>query len=72
MSQRAATRPAIAPAAESISDSIMSCRTMSAREAPRARRTAISRDRCAVRANVRLARLAQPVSRTRPTAPSRT
>ena len=48
--------------------SIRSCRTIRARPAPIARRTAISRCRDAARASSRLATLAQAISSTSPTA----
>ena len=46
------------------------CRIRRAREAPKARRTASSRSRVLARASIRLARLAQAISSTKPVIPS--
>ena len=68
-----ATRsPSRPPASASRVVSAKSCRTMRARLAPRAARTAISLRRPSVRASTRLATFAQAISRTHPTAPSST
>ena len=72
LSQRASTAPATAPATASSTLSAMSWRTMRPREAPMARRTAISRSRALARASIRLARLAQAMSSTSAVMPSRT
>ena len=53
-----------APAAAISRLSASSCRTMRPRDAPSARRTAISRSRAVARASIRFARLAQAMSST--------
>ena len=60
----ASTAPAVAPAAAISRLSASSCRTILVREAPSARRTAISRSRTVARASIRLARFAQAISST--------
>ena len=67
-----ATEPTAAPARESSTLSVSSCRTMRARPAPMATRMAISRRRPMARASSRLATLAQAISSTRLTAPTST
>ena len=64
--------PSAAPAKESSTLSVSSCRTMRPRLAPIAARMAISRRRPMARANSRLATLAQAISRTKLTAPAST
>ena len=65
--QFAATRPPAHPAADSSRLSTSSCRTMRPREAPTARRTAISRWRPAARTRSRPATFAHAMSSTSPT-----
>ncbi len=69
---RATSAPAIPAATASTTLSVRSWRTRRARPAPTAARTTISRPRAEARASSRLATLAQAMSRTKPTAPSRT
>ena len=64
-------KPSPVPAAASMALSVKSSLTTCHRPAPMAARTAISFCREAARASNRLATLAQAISRTRPTAPSR-
>ena len=70
--QDASQSPATLPAIERTTASVSSWRTMRARDAPRARRTAISRRRDVPRPSSRLATLAQAIASTNPTAASRT
>ena len=63
---------AMPPMADSSTLSVSSWRTMRPRPAPMAERMAISRERPVARASSRLATLAQAISSTQPTAPSRT
>ena len=62
-------RPRTPPSNPRSTASTSSWRTMRQRDAPSARRTAISRARCAARESSRLATFAQAISRTKPTAP---
>ncbi len=64
--------PAAPPTAESNTLSVSSCRASRQRPAPIAVRIAISRCRAVARASSRLARLAQAISSTKPTAPMST
>ena len=66
LSHWASSAPPAAPIAAISRLSASSCRTMRPREAPIASRTAISRSRAVARASIRLARLAQAISSTRP------
>ena len=68
----ASSSPSAPPASERITHSVSSWRTSRPRPAPSAARTAISDSRAAARASSRLATLAQAMSSTKPTAPSRT
>ena len=69
---RAISAPAIPATTASTTLSVRSWRTSRARPAPTAARTTISRPRAEARASSRLATLAQAMSRTKATAPSRT
>ena len=69
--QTASSRPSEPPAMASTRLSVSNWRTMRLRPAPSATRTAISFSRVAARASSRLARLAQAINSSRPTAPSR-
>ena len=62
----ASATPSAAPLKASRPLSISNCRSRRAREAPSAMRMAISRCRALARASIRLARLAQAISSTRP------
>ena len=64
--------PATPPASESSTLSVSSCRMMRPRPAPMAARIAISRRRPTARASSRFATLAQAISSTKLTAPTRT
>src|SRR6266478_5199260 len=64
--QKATARPVIPPSAERERLSINSCPMMRGRVAPMARRTAISFTRPEPRTSMRLARLAQAMSKTTP------
>ncbi len=69
--QLASTSPSAPPASDSIKFSVSNWRMMRPRPAPRAVRTAISRLRPVARASSRFAMLAQAISSTHPTAPSK-
>ena len=68
----ASPSPSAPPASASSTLSVSSWRTSRRREAPSAARIATSRSRVATRASIRLATLAQAISRTSPTAPRKT
>ena len=70
-SARARRTPPTPPSSASRMLSVRSCRISTRRRAPRASRTAISRRRARAWASRKLARLAQAISRTRPTTASR-
>ena len=70
ISPAARATPQAPPRAASTRLSTSSCRAISARDAPSAVRTVISRWRAVPRASSRLATLAQAISSTKPTAPS--
>ena len=67
----AKAKPSAPPAKAIKMLSVISCRTNCHRDAPRARRTAISRPREPLFANRRFATLAQAINSTKPIAPSR-
>ena len=64
--------PSAPPPAPISAPCTSACQTSRAREAPSARRTAVSRDRDALRASIRFATLAHATSSTRPTAANST
>ncbi len=66
LSHCASQTPAAAPSPASSRLSAISCRTMRGRDAPMARRIAISRPRALARASIRFARFAHAMSSTRP------
>ena len=72
IAQMPASSPSTPPSAASNVLSTSNCRAMRIPPAPSAARIAISRPRPAARISIRLATLAQAISRTTPTAPSNT